>query len=153
MRTRPPTQVTALPPEFRARLMEHAQEVSFAGGTRLFNEGGVADRFWIMKSGVVTLDLHVPGRQAAVVESLGSGELVGWSWMVRPHQWHLGAEAMTPVRAYQFDAAEVRTLMDADPALGSAVGAWVTQVLAHRLQAARIRLLDLYAPHGSGSTV
>ncbi|MFB0627480.1 Crp/Fnr family transcriptional regulator [Streptomyces sp. AB3(2024)] len=153
MRTRPPTQVTALPPEFRARLMEHAQEVSFAGGTRLFNEGGVADRFWIMKSGVVTLDLHVPGRQAAVVESLGSGELVGWSWMVKPHQWHLGAEAMTPVRAYQFDAAEVRTLMDADPALGSAVGAWVTQVLAHRLQAARIRLLDLYAPHGSGSTV
>ncbi|MET8755338.1 cyclic nucleotide-binding domain-containing protein [Streptomyces sp. NPDC004667] len=153
MRTRPPTQVTALPPEFRARLMEHAQEVGFAEGTRLFNEGGVADRFWIMKSGVVTLDLHVPGRQAAVVESLGSGELVGWSWMVRPHQWHLGAEAMTPVRAYQFDAAEVRTLMDADPALGSAVGAWVTQVLAHRLQAARIRLLDLYAPHGSGSTV
>lgn len=153
MRTRPPTRITALPPEHRARLAEHAQEVHFAKGTRLFDEGGIADRFWIVKSGVVALDLHVPGRQAAVVESVGSGELVGWSWMVTPHQWHLGAEAVTPVHADQFDAATVRMLMDADPAFGSAVGSWVSQVLAHRLQAARIRLLDLYAPHGSGSTL
>ncbi|MFJ7587506.1 Crp/Fnr family transcriptional regulator [Streptomyces sp. NPDC097617] len=153
MRTRPATQISVLPLEYRARLMEHAQEVNFAEGTRLFNEGGLADRFWIVKSGVITLDLHVPGRQAAVVESLGSGELVGWSWMASPHRWHLGAEAMTPVRAYQFDAATVRMLMDTDPAFGSAVGGWVVQVLAHRLQAARTRLLDLYAPHGSGSTL
>lgn len=153
MGTRPPTHITALPPQCRSLLMEHAQEVNFAEGTRLFNEGGRADRFWIVKSGVVTLDLHVPGRQAAVVESLGSGELVGWSWMIKPHQWHLGAEAMTPVRAYEFDAATIRKLMDTDPALGSAIGSWVSQVLAHRLQAARVRLLDLYAPHGSGNTL
>ncbi|MFD9354426.1 hypothetical protein [Streptomyces sp. NPDC060031] len=65
--------------------------------------------------------------------------------------WRLGAEAMTPLRAYEFDAARVRTLMDADTAFGSALGHWVGQVLANRLQAARVRLLDLYAPYGSGS--
>lgn len=27
---------------------------------------------------------------------------------------------------------------------------WVGDVLAHRLRSARTRLLDLYAPHGSG---
>ncbi|MET9886668.1 cyclic nucleotide-binding domain-containing protein [Streptomyces sp. NPDC006430] len=153
MRTPSPTRITALPAEYRAHLMEQAREVNFAEGFRLFNEGGLADRFWIVKSGVVTLDLHVPGRQPAVVESLGPGELVGWSWMITPHRWQLGAEAMTPVRAYEFDAATVRKLMDDDPAFGSAIGNWVTQVLAHRLHAARVRLLDLYAPYGSGSTV
>ncbi|MFJ6479157.1 MULTISPECIES: hypothetical protein [unclassified Streptomyces] len=50
-------------------------------------------------------------------------------------------------------AARVRMLMDADTAFGSALGHWVGQVLAHRLQAARVRLLDLYAPHGSGNSL
>ncbi|MFJ3921785.1 Crp/Fnr family transcriptional regulator [Streptomyces sp. NPDC090022] len=152
MNIQSPTRIAAaLPADCRARLMEMAREVNFAEGTRLFREGGHADRFWIVRSGTVTLDVHVPGRRAAVVESLGAGELVGCSWLFKPYAWRLGAEAMTPVRAYEFDAARVRQLMDADPAFGSAVGHWVGQVLAHRLQATRIRLLDLYAPYGSGS--
>lgn len=85
--------------------MEMAREVNFAEGTRLFREGGHADRLWIVRSGTVALDVHVPGRRAAVVESLGAGELVGCSWLVKPRTWRLGAEAMTPVRAYEFDAA------------------------------------------------
>ncbi|MGW5640007.1 regulator, partial [Streptomyces sp. NPDC003832] len=32
-----------------------------------------------------------------------------------------------------------------------AVTAWVGEVVSHRLQAARTRLLDLYAPYGSGT--
>ncbi|MFJ5806561.1 cyclic nucleotide-binding domain-containing protein [Streptomyces sp. NPDC093093] len=141
----------ALTADCRSRLMELAREVNFDEGTRLFREGGRADRFWIVRSGTVTLDIHVPGRRAAVIETLGAGELVGCSWLFKPYTWRLGAEAMTPVRADEFDAVSVRTLMDADTAFGSAVGHWVGQVLAHRLQAARIRLLDLYAPYGSGS--
>ncbi|MFB7806383.1 Crp/Fnr family transcriptional regulator [Streptomyces virginiae] len=141
----------ALPADCRSRLMEFAREVNFDEGTRLFHEGGRADRFWIVRSGTVTLDVHVPGRRAAVIETLGAGELVGCSWLFKPYTWRLGAEAMTPVRAYEFDAVEVRSLMDSDTAFGSALGHWVGQVLAHRLQAARIRLLDLYAPYGSGS--
>ncbi|MFH7598961.1 cyclic nucleotide-binding domain-containing protein [Streptomyces racemochromogenes] len=142
---------TALPAAYRSRLMELAREVNFAEGTRIFREGGHADRFWIVRSGTVTLDVHVPGRRAAVIEHLGAGELVGCSWLFMPHTWRLSAEAMTPVRAYEFEAEPVRVLMDADPGFGSAVGHWVGQVLAHRLQAARVRLLDLYAPYGSGS--
>lgn len=152
MSTPSPTRVyEALPADCRSRLMELAREVNFAEGTRLFREGGRADRFWIVRSGTVTLDVHVPGRRAAVIESLGAGQLVGCSWLFKPYTWRLGAEAMTPVRTYEFDAARVRMLMDTDTAFGSALGHWVGQVLAHRLQAARVRLLDLYAPYGSGS--
>ncbi|MHC6630187.1 cyclic nucleotide-binding domain-containing protein [Streptomyces globosus] len=154
MSTPSPTRIAAaLPADHRTRLMEAAREVNFAEGSRIFREGGRADRFWIVRSGTVTLDVHVPGRRAAVVESLGAGELVGCSWLFRPCTWRLGAEAMTPVRAYEFDADRVRALMDADPAFGYAIGQWVGQVLAHRLHATRIRLLDLYAPYGSGSAV
>ncbi|MDH2387952.1 MULTISPECIES: Crp/Fnr family transcriptional regulator [Streptomyces] len=152
MTTPSPTRMAAsLPAEYRARLMATAREVGFPENYRIFEEGQPADHFWIIRSGTVTLDFRVPGGRKAVIDSLGFGELVGWSWLYRPYVWQLGAEAMTPVRAHEFDAEVVRMMMDADPAFGSAMGHWIGRVLSHRLHATRVRLLDLYAPHGSGS--
>ncbi|MFC8242757.1 cyclic nucleotide-binding domain-containing protein [Streptomyces chartreusis] len=148
-----PSMLRALPAEYRQRLMDVAREVSFPEGTRLFEEGDRADRFWIIRTGTVELDMRVPGRRPAVIESLRHNELVGWSWLFTPHVWHLGAEATTPVRAYEFDATTVRTMCREDPALGNAVAQWVGDVLARRLRSARTRLLDLYAPYGAGSSV
>ncbi|MFJ8330181.1 Crp/Fnr family transcriptional regulator [Streptomyces sp. NPDC094437] len=145
-----PTMARALPAEYRQRLRGIAREAAFPQGARLFEEGGRADRFWIIRTGTVELDMHVPGRRAAVIESLRHNELVGWSWLFAPHAWHLGAEATTPVRAYEFDAEAVRVMCAQDPAMGNAVTRWVGDVLAHRLRAARTRLLDLYAPYGAG---
>ncbi|MFE7774980.1 Crp/Fnr family transcriptional regulator [Streptomyces sp. NPDC057445] len=152
MSTHTPTRMTAvLSAEHRARLQEVGREVNIPEETRIFEEGGPADRFWIIRSGTVTLAIPVPGQRPVAIESLGFGELVGWSWLFPPYRWQLSAEAMTPVRAQEFDALTVRLMMDADTAFGSAIGQWVARVLAHRLHAARVRLLDLYAPRGSGS--
>ncbi|MFI9152472.1 cyclic nucleotide-binding domain-containing protein [Streptomyces sp. NPDC053367] len=140
----------ALPAEHRQRLMDLAREVAFPIGARLFEEGGRADHFWIIRTGTVDLDMRVPGRRAAVIESLGHDELVGWSWLYAPYIWHLGAEAATPVRAYEFDAALVRTMCEADADFGRSVAQWVGGVVARRLHATRTRLLDLYGPYGSG---
>ncbi|GHG99787.1 cyclic nucleotide-binding domain-containing protein [Streptomyces rubradiris] len=145
------TMNAALPAEHRARLMRAAGEVSFDAGTRLFEEGRRADRLWIVRTGTVALDLRVPGRRPAVVASLGHGELVGWSWYHPPYLWRLGAEAVTPVRAWEFDGGTVRAMCAQDPEFGRAIAVWVGRVLVERLLASRVRLLDLYAPYGSGS--
>uniref|UniRef100_A0AAU3I848 Cyclic nucleotide-binding domain-containing protein n=1 Tax=Streptomyces sp. NBC_01393 TaxID=2903851 RepID=A0AAU3I848_9ACTN len=144
------TTLRALPTEHRERLMRVAREVSFPAGACLFTEGRLADRFWIIRTGTVALDLRVPGRRAAVIEILGHNELVGWSWLFHPHTWHLGAKATSPVRAYEFDAETVRAMCRADPGFGVAITRWTGEIVAHRLQSTRARLLDLYAPYGSG---
>ncbi|MDI3406854.1 Crp/Fnr family transcriptional regulator [Streptomyces cavernicola] len=153
MRSPIPTSITTLPVAYRNRLLEHAQEVNYPEDTHLFSEGGRADKFWIVRSGAVSLEFRVPGGRPAVIENLGPGDLVGWSWLYEPYRWHLDATATTPVRTYEYDARNVRMLMDADLAFGFAIAHWVGQILAHRLQATRVRLLDLYAPHGSGSVI
>jgi CRP-like cAMP-binding protein len=132
----------AMTKEHREQLMALAREVSFAMGERIFEEGGKADHFWIIHTGTVSLDLHVPGRRAAVIETLGAGRLLGWSWLLPPHHWHL--------RAYEFDAAAVREMCAADPELDHELTTYVLGVLARRLRSARVRLLDLYAPYGAG---
>ncbi|MGW2331033.1 cyclic nucleotide-binding domain-containing protein [Streptomyces sp. NPDC001700] len=140
----------ALKPEHRERLMALADDVSFPSGSRIFEEGRKADRFWVIRTGAITLDLRVPGRRAAVIETLGPGELIGWSWLFPPDTWHLGAEALSPVRAYEFDAETVRRLCDDDAELGYALALACAQVIGRRLQAARTRLLDLYGPYAGG---
>ncbi|MCX5015702.1 MULTISPECIES: Crp/Fnr family transcriptional regulator [unclassified Streptomyces] len=150
MSTPSPVRMAAvLSTEHRGRLMSQAREVNFSENAAIFEEGTRADSFWIVRSGTVTLQIPVHGRRPAPVENLGPGELVGWSWLFPPYVWQLSAEAMTPVRAYEFDGGRVRMLMDADPAFGSAIGHWVGRVLALRLHQTRTRLLDLYAPRAS----
>ncbi|MER5846419.1 cyclic nucleotide-binding domain-containing protein [Streptomyces sp. NPDC002012] len=115
-----------IPPESRARLFdEAAHEVPLVLDARLFEEGRRADRFWVIRSGPVEVDLHLPGRRAAVIEMLGQDDLLGWSWLFPPHVWHLGAHVIQAGQAVEFNAAAVRSLCEADAVLGRAVYKYV----------------------------
>jgi CRP/FNR family transcriptional regulator, cyclic AMP receptor protein len=130
-----------LPLDQLAALAGTATVVTFPARCRLFEEGGNATRFWLIRSGRVALDLDVPGQGRQVIETLGMGEVVGWSWMFPPYQWAFGAAAVTPVEAVAFDAAAVRACCAADPLLGLELNWRLTRMVVGRLQTTRIRLL------------
>ncbi|WP_405849040.1 cyclic nucleotide-binding domain-containing protein [Streptomyces niveus] len=147
------TLLNALPGQGRDRLMEFSRPVSFTAGTRIFEDRGPADRFWVIRTGAVNLDLRGHGREVGTVDMLGHGDLLGWSWLVPPYTWHLGAEAFSLVRADEFDARAVRALCNEDPVLGLALTRRVLEVVADRLQATRVRLLGVDAPQESERTL
>jgi CRP-like cAMP-binding protein len=118
-----------------------ARDVRFPARHRLFEDGGNATRFWLIQCGHVALDLHIPGEGPVVIETIGMGELLGWSWLFPPYRWAFGAVAVTEVEAFEFDAPAVRDLCAADPELGYEFSQRITRILAKRLQATRIRLL------------
>ena len=122
-------------------LADAARDVSFPARYRFFEDGGNATRFWLIQAGHVSLDLHVPGEGPVVIESIGMGELLGWSWLFPPYKWAFGAVAASAVEAFEFDAPTVRELCAAYPELGYEFNQRVTRVLARRLQATRIRLI------------
>ncbi|MER7638755.1 MULTISPECIES: cyclic nucleotide-binding domain-containing protein [unclassified Streptomyces] len=139
--------LTALPQAQRERLMELAQEVSFAEDSRIFEAGGTADRFWVVRSGAVSLDQQVTPQQRVTVATLGAGDLLGWSWLFPPYEWDFGAEAFSAVRAYEFDASAVLAVCVEDPLLGLSLVRIVAEILAHRLQMTRSKLMEHYAIH------
>jgi CRP/FNR family transcriptional regulator, cyclic AMP receptor protein len=116
-------------------------DVTFPARHRIFEDGGTANRFWLLQSGHVSLDLHVPGEGPVVIETIGMGELLGWSWLFPPYKWAFGAVAATAVKAFEFRAPTVREACASDPGLGYELYQRVTRVLAKRLQATRIRLI------------
>jgi CRP/FNR family transcriptional regulator, cyclic AMP receptor protein len=136
-----------------AELAGRARHTDFAPGSRLFDEGDEADRFWLIQTGKVALDLHAPGRDWVVIETLGDGEVLGWSWLFPPYRWHFGARAVAFTQAVEFDGRAVRAVCDADPVLGYALSRRFLGVMLDRLQATRIRLLDLYAVDGPGQGI
>ncbi|GGX33998.1 cyclic nucleotide-binding domain-containing protein [Streptomyces lomondensis] len=143
--------LTALPPPQRQRLMTLAREVSFPEDTRIFEAGGTADRFWVIRSGAVSLDQQVNSLQRVTVASLGAGDLLGWSWLFPPYTWDFGAVAFSPVRAYEFDARAVLGLCEEDPQLGLTLVRNVAEVLAHRLEMTRGKLMEQYTLHRRGA--
>jgi CRP/FNR family transcriptional regulator, cyclic AMP receptor protein len=124
------------------QLAAFARLISVPDGTRLFEEGGIANRFWLICAGRVALDALIPGQGPVIIETLGRGDLLGLSWLAAPYVFQFGAVCLQPVQAFEFDAAGVRAACEADPALGYALLARFVAVAQHRLQATRTRLVQ-----------
>ena len=130
-----------MPHDQLAVLAGTARDVTFPARHRLFEDGGSATRFWLIQSGHVTLDLHVPGQGRMNIENIGMGELLGWSWLFPPYRWSFGAVTARQVEAFEFDARAVRAYCQTDPELGYELTQRLARVLAKRLQATRVRLI------------
>ena len=130
-----------MPPGQLEALAAAASDVTFPAGHRIFETGGFAGKFWLIRSGRVSLDVQVPGDGRMIIDAAGIGDLVGWSWLFPPYCWTCGAVCVTAVEAFEFDAAAVRARSTADPLFGYELTGRIMRVLAVRLQRARAGLI------------
>ena len=59
-------------------------------------EGEQADHFYLVRHGVVAIETFVPGRTTTTIETIETGEIIGWSWLFPPYRWHFDARALVP---------------------------------------------------------
>jgi CRP-like cAMP-binding protein len=121
-----------------------ATNVHFAPDQFLFRQGQSADRFYVVRHGRVAIEAHDPAGGGIVVDTADEGEVVGWSWLIPPYRWVFDARAVDSTSAVAFDGACLRGKCDDDPRLGYLLMQRVSRVMFERLDAARVRLLDLY---------
>lgn len=124
-----------------AELAKAASHVTFPARYRLFEDGGGANRFWLIRSGSVALDLQVPGQGRMKIDTIRMNELLGWSWLFPPYRWAFGAVSASPVEAFELDGPMVRACCESDPALGYELTRRLARVVTKRLQATRYRLI------------
>ena len=112
----------------------------------LFHADAPAETFYLLREGDVALQLEMPGRRRLVVQSIHPGQIAGASWILPPYRWRFDARAVSAVRAIGIDAACLRDKCDDNPGLGYRLFKRFLPVVADRLLAARMQLMDLYAP-------
>jgi CRP-like cAMP-binding protein len=127
-----------------------ASNVKFDAGQYIFREGDEADKFFAIRHGTVALEIFAPGKaqDAITIQTVGEGEILGWSWLVPPHKKQFSARVVELTRMLAFDADCLRAKCEEDPKLGYEIFKRFTQILGQRLQATRLQLLDIYASRG-----
>jgi CRP-like cAMP-binding protein len=135
----------SLPPEYLAILAECATRVDFVAGQTIFHEGDIADRFYLIQKGKVALGSHLTPVGQLLVQELGPGEVLGWSWLFPPYVWHFQAEALEKTEAISFNGAHLLIACERNHEFGYELMKRLTQILIRRLQATRKQLVNLHA--------
>ena len=133
-----------LAPEHLELIAGCARNEHFKAGTMLLHEGDPAERFYLIRSGAIALELQAPGQGTLVIETLHDGEMVGWSWLFEPYRWQFDGRASELTRVVAFDGACLRGKCEADHELGYELMRRFAATLVERLQATRLQLLDVY---------
>ena len=119
--------------------------LTFQPGYQIFREGQDADACYLLEDGDVALQVYAPGAKPRTIETLHGGDVLGWSWLFPPYRWTFDATTLTEVRAIGLNAGLLRQAKDDDLEFGYELMRRFSMVVVDRLQAARLRLMDMYA--------
>ncbi len=108
-----------------------------AAGGYLGRKGQPANAFYLVQAGTVIVGDELPDGELSQLMTVGSGGVVGWSWLVPPHKWHFTCKAETPVQGLMFDAAWLRDRCEQNHELGYHLLKELLGALAGRLVASR----------------
>jgi CRP-like cAMP-binding protein len=129
---------------YRMLLASGVRPFTAAPKDTLAKEGEPAKTFFLVQSGHVELAIPTPDRGLVPIQTVGPGEVVGWSWLVPPHIWQFDCRAVDAVQGLKFDAEWLRLKCAEDHELGYLLFKQLLTVLANRLAATRLQLLDIY---------
>lgn len=125
--------------EFLNHLEEFSAEVSFEAGERIFNEGEYADRFYLICQGAIQLEAVHEGDRLPI-HVLGPGDVLGWSWLFPPFEWHFSARAIEHTSAIELNGASLLIRAEEDRQFGYELMKRISKQVIKRLQATRKRL-------------
>lgn len=126
-------------------LADCAVSVRFRSGEVILRGGDHADRVYLIETGKVILESGKSHGKPVVVDTIGAGDLLGWSWMFPPYVWQFTARAVEPTRAIFFAGPVLREYCELDPSLGYELLNRLTAVMNRRMQNARRKMLDVHS--------
>ena len=141
-------------PFLRGMSAEHIEELGafamlteFQENQLIFEEGGIANRFYLLLEGRVALEAPIQDRGIIPIGTVAAGDVVGWSWLFAPHYWRFNARAVERTKAIFFYGTRLRERAEEDHELGYELITRTAAVVLERLQATRRRLVSFYETH------
>ncbi len=121
-----------------------ASNVRFEPEKFIFREGEEANQFYLIRQGRVALQIFAPDRGQITVETLEEGDILGWSWLIPPYNWHFDARVLELTRAIALDGKCLRRKCEEDHDLGYELLKRFAHIIEQRLSSTRLQVLDMY---------
>ena len=133
-----------LPQELFEAIAQFSDEVILETDTYLFEQNTPAVEAFLVVSGSVDLliDMDETGEHREEVETLVTGEFIGWSALIQPHIYKLSAVTTEETKIIIIEADQLRALLAAYPAWGYRVMARLAKIIGTRLMHMRTRLMS-----------
>ena len=125
-----------------------ASNLVYEAGVEIAHEGEDANRFYIVREGKIAIECFLPGRGAITIETLGAGDVLGWSWLFPPYRTQFNSKALVTTRVIAMDGKCIRAKCDQDPVLGYQVMRRVLDIMQQRVEATRLQLLAKFQKTG-----
>ena len=119
------------------QLSRYAEERSMPSGKYLIREGRVADKFYLILKGNVTVGTTARGGIFKPIQTLGPKDIVGWSWLLPPHRCYFDAKTSKPVTLIVLNGKYLRAKCEEDPVLCNQVLRRLAGFLIQRVTALR----------------
>ncbi|MEM9302184.1 MAG: Crp/Fnr family transcriptional regulator [Pseudomonadota bacterium] len=137
-----------MPDGFIEYLADHARGRKLERGDAVFRQGDPAKHFYLLLKGEVNVEVPAITGPALVIQNLGPGQVLGWSWLISPYEWDFQAHAESDAEVLEFDGATVLAHCEADQSFGYQLLKRFTELMSERLHAARRRMMDQWNPVG-----
>jgi CRP/FNR family cyclic AMP-dependent transcriptional regulator len=137
--------VVGFEPSYIETLAKVAKEVRFERDQILFREGDETTEFYLLVNGLVALEIAAPGHTFRV-QTLFAGDELGWSALLMGRGKYFQARTLDRVDALAFEGSELLAACERDTAFGYTLMQRLLAVVAERLQATRLQVLDTYSP-------
>lgn len=125
-----------------AEVQEIAEELTFKGADRLFQEGEDAKHLWVVIEGQVDLRFDMPGRATSPESTVTrtkaqktEARTLGWSCFVPPHKMRLSAYCISDeCKVIRIEKEGLVRLFEKDPKIGYLVMSYMVEVVGFRFQ-------------------
>jgi len=132
-------------PRVQEKLLSAAETFQFKAGQDIFHEGDSSLYLYIVKTGRVAVELHVPSKGRRTIFTAAPGDVFDWSAVVEPRLATASARAVEDTEALALKGGALMDFCIEDAELGFELYRAVTEVIAARLTATRLQLLDVFS--------
>lgn len=123
------------------KVLENAVVIQYEPSQTIIRTGEMANSFFIILNGLVNVGI-ISHNKFISIQTLKTGNLLGWSWIIPPFRWRFDAIALERTRILMLDGTYIRNLCEQNHDLGYELMKRLATVLAGRLESTRSELIE-----------
>jgi CRP-like cAMP-binding protein len=131
--------------DFVQKILPIGEQRSLAEGEWLLHQDQDAEKIYLITEGEIALTIRFRDNEIDRLNPYLRGEIIGWSSLVRPHVYTMGAVAERPSEVIGFNGKKLLELMEEETDQGYILLRNLTEIISERLINRNIQLMSLRA--------